>query len=108
MKRIAITGLAITLATFVAGCGWNGLDSLDRAVADSARVASDPHGVAPSPGQSSLPPGHPPIGRSHGVLPPGHPPIPEGLTCPGRGADRNPAGERFRAPGTDPHGIISI
>lgn len=108
MKRIAITGLAIGLTTLLAGCGWSDPVSLERAVADAGRMASDPHGAAPSRGQSSLPPGHPLIGQGHGVLPPGHPPIPQGLTCPARGADRNPAGERFRAPGTGPHQIISI
>ena len=102
MKRIAMTGLAIGLTTFLAGCGWSDRGTLDSAVSATGHAGSTPHG------QAALPPGHPPITRGPGALPPGHPPVPEGATCPGRGLAREPAGERSRDFSTDPRQIISI
>lgn len=108
MTRIVMTGLTIALMAFMAGCGWSEPGSPDRAAVDAGSTAAVQHDAGVARGPASLPPGHPPVGRGHGVLPPGHPPIPEGLTCPGLGAGREPAGDRFRVPGTDAREIISI
>jgi hypothetical protein len=108
MTRIVMTGLAIGLTALLSGCGWVEPGNLERAVVDAGSAAGVQHGTGSHGSPSSLPPGHPPIARGHGVLPPGHPPIPEGLACPGGGAAREPAGERFRARGTDLREIISI
>lgn len=108
MKRIAMTGLAIGLTTFLAGCGLSDRGSLDSAVSAAGGAGSAQHGSSVPRGHSALPPGHPPIARRQGALPPGHPPLPEGATCPGGGLAREPAGERPRDFGTDPREPISI
>ena len=98
MKHIAVTGLAIGLTTFLAGCGWVDSGRLERDLSVAEDAVSSPHG------HPSLPPGHPPITRGQRVLPPGHPSLPDGATCPGGGVARHPSGERFR----DSSEVISI
>lgn len=105
MKRIAMTGLAVGLATLLGGCSLGERDGLERTFADAGRGAAVEQDWSAPHAPSSLPPGHPPITQGHAALPPGHPPIPEGVTCPGGGVAREPAGERFR---TDRLETISI
>jgi hypothetical protein len=105
MKHVAMSGLAIALATVLAGCGSGPQGGLERSFADAGSAAALEQGRAAQGGPSILPPGHPPISRGPLALPPGHPPIPEGLTCPGGGAGAEPAGERYGAEGLE---VLSI